>query len=104
MKLQGNSNHMVGKTIPYYHSIAFGSRAGGVEQVFVMLASGGEPLQLTHDEGDKQVDSFAPDGKSFVDPILSRNKVTFYRQAWSGGRLLGKPRVALRLPIAFSSF
>jgi Tol biopolymer transport system component len=50
------------KLSPDGHTVAFGSPAGGVEQVFVMLASGGEPLQLTHDEGDKLVDSFAPDG------------------------------------------
>ena len=47
---------------PDGHTIAFSSPVGGVEQVFVMLASGGGPLQLTHDEGDKLVNSFAPDG------------------------------------------
>ena len=47
---------------PDGHTLAFGSQVEGVQQVFVMLASGGEPLQLTHDEGDKLVDSFAPDG------------------------------------------
>ena len=47
---------------PDGHTVAFGSPVGGVEQVFVMLTSGGEPLQLTHDEGDKQLDSFSPDG------------------------------------------
>jgi len=50
------------KLSPDGHTIAFGSPAGGVKQVFIMLTSGGEPLQLTHDEGDKLVDSFAPDG------------------------------------------
>jgi serine/threonine protein kinase len=42
--------------------VAFSSLVGIVEQVFVMLASGGEPLQLTRDEGDKYVDSFSSDG------------------------------------------
>ena len=35
----------------------------GVPQVFLMLTSGGEPLQLTNDEGDKDVDAFSSDGK-----------------------------------------
>jgi Tol biopolymer transport system component/predicted Ser/Thr protein kinase len=42
--------------------VAFSSPVGIVEQVFVMLISGGEPLQLTHDEGNKYVDNFSPDG------------------------------------------
>jgi eukaryotic-like serine/threonine-protein kinase len=47
---------------PDGHTVAFSSPVSGVEQVFVMLTSGGEPLQLTHDEGDKYVDSFSADG------------------------------------------
>ncbi len=47
---------------PDGHTVAFSSPISGVVQVFVMLASGGQPLQLTHDEGDKLVDSFSPDG------------------------------------------
>ena len=50
------------KLSPDGHTIAFGSPVAGVEQVFVMLTSGGEPLQLTKDEGDKTVNSFSPDG------------------------------------------
>jgi serine/threonine protein kinase/Tol biopolymer transport system component len=46
---------------PDGHAVAFTSPIGGVEQVFVMLPSGGDPLQLTHDEGNKQVDSFSSD-------------------------------------------
>ncbi|MGA8234051.1 MAG: protein kinase [Candidatus Acidiferrales bacterium] len=48
---------------PDGHPVAFTSPVGGVAQVFLMLASGGEPLQLTNDEGDKDVDAFSPDGK-----------------------------------------
>jgi serine/threonine protein kinase len=47
---------------PDGHTVAFSSQVGGISQVFVMLTSGGEPLQLTNDEGDKVVDSFSPDG------------------------------------------
>jgi serine/threonine protein kinase/Tol biopolymer transport system component len=48
---------------PDGHAVAFVSPAGGIAQVFLMLTSGGEPLQLTNDEGDKVVDTFSPDGK-----------------------------------------
>jgi Tol biopolymer transport system component len=47
---------------------------------------------------------YARDGRSFLYPVLSRSEVTFYRQAWSGGKLLGKPQIALTLPFAFSSY
>jgi serine/threonine protein kinase len=48
---------------PDGHAVAFNSPVGGIAQVFLMLSSGGEPLQLTNDEGDKTMDSFSPDGK-----------------------------------------
>ena len=48
---------------PDGHAVAFVSPVGGIAQVFLMLTSGGEPLQLTNDEGDKYVNTFSPDGK-----------------------------------------
>jgi len=30
--------------------------------------------------------------------------VTFYRQAWRDGKIIGKPEVALKLPFAFPLF
>jgi serine/threonine protein kinase len=48
---------------PDGHAVAFISPAGGIAQVFLMLTSGGEPLQLTNDEGDKFRVAFSPDGK-----------------------------------------
>jgi serine/threonine protein kinase/Tol biopolymer transport system component len=48
---------------PDGHAVAFVSPVGGVAQVFLMLASGGEALQLTSDEGEKIVNSFSSDGK-----------------------------------------
>jgi serine/threonine protein kinase/Tol biopolymer transport system component len=48
---------------PDGHAVAFASPVSGITQVFLMLTSGGEPLQLTNDEGDKWVDNFSPDGK-----------------------------------------
>jgi len=48
---------------PDGHSVAFSSITDGILQVFVMLTSGGEPLQLTTDEGAKFVSSFSADGR-----------------------------------------
>ncbi len=48
---------------PDGHAVAFDSPVGGITQVFLMLTSGGEPLQLTSDEGEKLVDNFSADGK-----------------------------------------
>src|SRR5215467_6050469 len=47
---------------PDGHTVAFSSPVNGVAQVFVMLTTGGEPLQLTSDENDKDVEGFSPDG------------------------------------------
>jgi Tol biopolymer transport system component len=47
---------------PDGHTLAFSSAAGGDQQVFLMLTSGGDPLQLTRDEGDKVVENFSSDG------------------------------------------
>jgi len=75
------------KLSPDGHTVAFGSPAGGVMQVFVMLTSGGEPLQLTHDEGDKQVTSFAPDGTEiYYTRELGRD------EEWAVPTLGGAPR------------
>jgi serine/threonine protein kinase/Tol biopolymer transport system component len=46
---------------PDGRTLAFTSYAGGYEQLFVMLTSGGEPLQLSTDEGGKFLDSFSAD-------------------------------------------
>jgi Tol biopolymer transport system component len=48
---------------PDGHTVAFASPVSGIAQVFLMLTSGGEPLQLTRDERDKFVDGFSSDGK-----------------------------------------
>jgi serine/threonine protein kinase/Tol biopolymer transport system component len=47
---------------PDGRAVAFSSPIDGVEQVFLMLASGGEALQLTNDESDKFVSDFSADG------------------------------------------
>ena len=71
---------------PDGHSVAFVSPVGGIAQVFLMLTSGGEPLQLTNDEGDKVVDSFSPDGTQiYYGRSLGRDEI------WGVPTLGGNP-------------
>ena len=75
------------KLSPDGHAVAFASPAGGVFQIFVMLASGGDPLQLTSDEGDKRVDSFSFDGgEIYYERAFGRYEV------WAVPTLGGTPR------------
>jgi len=72
---------------PDGHSVAFASTVGGIAQVFLMLTSGGEPLELTNDEGDKFVDNFSADGKEvYYGRSFGRDEV------WAVPTLGGKPR------------
>ena len=72
---------------PDGHTVAFVSPVGDFEQVFLMLTSGGDPLQLTKDEGDKWVDAFSPDGKEiYYERFLGHNQV------WAVPTLGGSPR------------
>ncbi len=74
---------------PDGHALAFDSPVGGIPQIFLMLASGGEPLQLTNDEGDKFVNTFSPDGKEiYYGRMLGREEV------WAVPTLGGTPRHA----------
>jgi serine/threonine protein kinase/Tol biopolymer transport system component len=75
---------------PDGHAVAFISPVGGVAQVFLMLTSGGQPLQLTNDEGDKDVDRFSPDGiEIYYERSLGRDEV------WAVPTLGGTPRRVL---------
>jgi len=86
---QWNKPMKFAKLSPDGHAVAFTSPVGGVEQVFLMLTSGGEPLQLTNDEGDKFVDSFSPDGSEiYYEELLARD------EGWAVPTLGGKPRRA----------
>ena len=72
---------------PDGHAVAFVSPISGITQVFLMLTSGGEPLQLTNDEGDKDIDSFSPDGKEiYYQKNLGRD------ETWAVPTLGGSPR------------
>jgi serine/threonine protein kinase/Tol biopolymer transport system component len=72
---------------PDGHAVAFTSPVGGIAQVFLMLTSGGEPLQLTNDEGNKFVNTFSPDGKEiYYARSIGRD------EAWAVPTLGGSPR------------
>jgi serine/threonine protein kinase/Tol biopolymer transport system component len=61
---------------PDGRTVAFTSPVASIPQVFVMLSSGGEPLQLTHDEGEKVIDSFSFDGSEiYFNRVLGRDEV-----------------------------
>lgn len=47
---------------PDGHTVAFSSGVDGVVQIFVMLVSGSQPLQVTKGEGDKWLAGFSHDG------------------------------------------
>ena len=72
---------------PDGRTVAFVSPVGGIAQVFLMLTSGGEPLQLTNDEGDKVVDTFSLDGTEiYYRGFLGQNEV------WAVPTFGGAPR------------
>ena len=75
---------------PDGHTVAFTSPVGATPQVFVMLTSGGEPLQLTTDENDKYVVGFSFDGgEIFYGGIRDVTEV------WSVPTLGGRARKVL---------
>jgi serine/threonine protein kinase/sugar lactone lactonase YvrE len=71
---------------PDGHTIAFSSPINGVDQVFVILTSGGQPLQLTSDNGAKIVDGFSPDGAQ-----IYYGKSEERAEEWAVPTLGGKP-------------
>lgn len=77
------------KLSPDGHTVAFSSPVDGVQQVFIMLTSGGEPLQLTKDENDKFVSNFSMDGTEIFYTLSARN------EAWAVPTLGGAPRRVL---------
>jgi Tol biopolymer transport system component/predicted Ser/Thr protein kinase len=72
---------------PDGHAIAFSSPVGGVEQVFLMLATGGEALQLTNDETDKFVTNFSADGTE-----IYYQRVFGVDESWAVPTLGGSPK------------
>jgi len=84
---QWNKPMAYARLSPDGHAVAFDSPVGGVAQVFLILTSGGEPLQLTNDQGEKYVNTFSPDGREvFYTRSLGRDEV------WAVPTLGGAPR------------
>jgi len=72
---------------PDGRTIAFTSPVDGYDQMFVMLTSGGRPLQLTKDEGNKSPLAFSADGNEiFFGPSIGEYEI------WSIPTLGGSPR------------
>jgi len=84
---QRNKPMRYARLSPDGHAVAFVSPIGGVEEVFLMLTSGGEPLQLTKDEADKVVVGFSSDGKEiYYRRSFGRDEI------WAVPTLGGNPR------------
>jgi len=75
------------KLSPDGHAVAFVSPVGGVAQLFLILTSGGEPLQLTNDEGEKFVNAFSPDGTE-----IYYQRAVGHEEVWAVPTLGGSPR------------
>ncbi len=75
---------------PDGHTVAFSSPVDGVVQVFIMLLSGSEPLQLTKGEGDKWIATFSYDGTQiyFTQSIRSEETWTIPILGGNATRLL----------------
>jgi len=72
---------------PDGRTIAFTSPVDGYDQLFVMLTSGGQPLQLTKDEGNKSPLAFSADGNEILfGPSLGNYEI------WAIPTLGGSPR------------
>jgi Tol biopolymer transport system component/predicted Ser/Thr protein kinase len=72
---------------PDGHAVAFSSPVAGVEQVFLILATGGEALQLTNDETDKYVTNFSADGTEiYYRRVFGRD------ETWAVPTLGGSPK------------
>jgi Tol biopolymer transport system component/predicted Ser/Thr protein kinase len=78
---------------PDGHTVAFTSPAGGFDQLFVMLASGGDPLQLTNDSINKRVETFSPDGTQI-----------YYSNDFSGRESFSVPTLGGASSVAASGF
>ncbi len=81
---------------PDGRTIAFTSPVDGYDQMFVMLTSGGQPLQLTKNEGNKTPLAFSEDGNEiFFGPSLGEYEI------WAIHTLGGSPdRIANGITVA----
>jgi len=72
---------------PDGRAVAFTAPAGGFDQIYVMLTSGGDPLQLTNDPGNKVADSFSLNGNEIYYSLSFGSD-----EAWAVPTLGGAPR------------
>jgi serine/threonine protein kinase len=72
---------------PDGHSVVFTSPVNGVTQIFLMLANGGEALQLTSDDSDKVINNFSADGTE-----IYYTRVFGKDETWSVPTLGGNPK------------
>jgi serine/threonine protein kinase len=82
---------------PDGHTVAFTSPVAGFNQVFVMLASGGDPLQLTNDSVDKLVETFSPDGTQIYYSNDFTGEESFSVPTLGGASTLVAPGFALAI-------
>jgi DNA-binding winged helix-turn-helix (wHTH) protein/Tol biopolymer transport system component len=80
---------------PDGHAVAFASPVNGFQQIFLMLTSGGEPLQLTTDPTDKVLTNFSTDGTEIYYGVDTR-------EAWAVPTLGGKPRRLLSGDVGYN--
>jgi len=83
---------------PDGHAVGFVSPVSGIQQVFLMLTTGGEPLQLTNDEGDKVFNTFSRDGKE-----LYYVRTVGREEVWAVPTLGGSPRRVASVPYVVTS-
>jgi serine/threonine protein kinase/sugar lactone lactonase YvrE len=76
---------------PDGHTIAFSSPVNNVLQIHVMLTSGGSPLQLTNDDGNKFGSSFSADGTK-----IYYERETGRAETWAVPTLGGKPEFVIQ--------
>ena len=62
---------------PDGRTVAFTSPVSDLDQVFVMLASGGDPLQITSDSTSKVLDGFSTDGTQVYYGVLGANQAIY---------------------------
>jgi serine/threonine protein kinase/Tol biopolymer transport system component len=83
---------------PDGRTVAFTSPVADFDQVFVMLASGGAPLQLTNESTDKELSGFSPDGTQIYYYMTAGDG-----ESWSVPTLGGTPtRIAAGLGVVSS--
>ena len=96
---QWNKPMKYARLSPDGHNVAFVSPVGGIAQVFLMLTSGGEPLQLTNDEGDKFVDTFSRDGREvYYEKTLGHDEVWAVPTLGGASRRVAPARHAVPSP------